>query len=244
VKKLLALGIAGALLASVTVADSGATPHRAEAILEQGRAQRPTKDFSLKGRLLLARDRTIPLEILVQNTATDTRTIYRSATTALLVIQPVRGEPTFFLRGTGQLTAEQRREKFLDGNFSYDDLGWGFLQWPAPVYVGADRQRGRNCHLLEARSDTEPYRRVRLWIDQEYHGLLRAEAFNEADVLVRRWAVTSFRKVGEIWIPRAIEISSLPPGQSLPAQDKSRLEIDGGSYDAQLPAEWFAPEHF
>ena len=45
-------------------------------------------------------------------------------------------------------------------------------------------------------------------------------------------------------MPRGLEAATLPPGQSLPNQEKSRLEVFDGNYDMQLPLQWFALEGF
>jgi len=73
---------------------------------------------------------------------------------------------------------------------------------------------------------------------------LRAEALNEYGDPIRRFTVTSFRRLGGAWVPRGMEMAFVPPGQSLPAQEKSRLEIYTGDYDARLPAEWFEEAKF
>ncbi len=85
---------------------------------------------------------------------------------------------------------------------------------------------------------------MKIWIDKEYYALLRAEAYDKNENLVRRFAVTSFKKIGDFWIPRGLEAASLPPGQSLPNQEKSRLEVYEGNYETQLPSEWFTAEEF
>jgi hypothetical protein len=56
--------------------------------------------------------------------------------------------------------------------------------------------------------------------------------------------ITSFKRVGDLWIPRGIDCSFVPPSQSLPSAEKSRLEIYTGNYDAKLPAEAFDPSRF
>jgi hypothetical protein len=56
--------------------------------------------------------------------------------------------------------------------------------------------------------------------------------------------VTSFKKIGDVWIPRGLEASRVPPAQSLPSEEKSRLEVYEGKNDAALPAEWFSPVSF
>jgi len=216
----------------------------AEAILAQMQARRPTKDFSLKARLFVERAEPLPVDILIKNGSEETRTIYRSGRTEALVVQPVHGAPRFYLRGVGELTGAQRSEKLLGSNFSYYDLGLPFLRWPIAKLLGEDRVRGRDCFAIESVAEGEPYARVKMWIDQEYFALLRAEAFDANGNLTRRFAITSFKRLGDMWIPRSLEVAFLLPGQSLPAEEKSRLEVYEGSYDAALPADWFAPGRF
>jgi hypothetical protein len=226
----------------MTYADPILTNQDAQAILDRVLANRPTKDFSLKARLFAGGGDPIPVEILTKNTAEDTRTIYRAGQTEVLIVQPLHGEPRFYLRGAGELTGAQRMANLLGSHFAYYDLGLPFLRWPGAKLLGEDRVRARDCFAVESTADGEPYARVKLWIDKEYYALLRAEAFDVHGNLVRRFAVTSFKKIGEVWIPRGLEASFVPPGQSLPNEEKSRLEVYEGNYDTKLPSDWFATE--
>jgi Outer membrane lipoprotein-sorting protein len=232
------------LFAFCAQADVASTNQNARAILERVLAQRPAKDFSLKARLFVGRADPVPVNILIKNTAEETRTIYRAGQTEALVVQPVHGEPRFYLRGRGELTGAQRSEKFLGSNFTYYDLGLGFLHWPAAKFLGEERTRGRDCYAIESTAEGEPYARVKIWIDKEFFALLRSEAFDANGILVRRFAITSFKKIGDFWIPRGLEAAYLPPGQSLPSEEKSRLEIYEGNYDTALPAAEFSTDRF
>ena len=217
----------------------------ARVILEKVLANRPVRDFSLKARLFVGDADPVMVEILVKNTPTETRTIYRGGQTQALGVQPVKGEPSFYLKGIGELTGARRTEKLLGSEFSYYDLALPFLRWQNPKLFDLDaRVRGRDCFGIENTAEGEPYARVEIWIDKEYYALLRAEAFFMDGNLVRRFAVTSFKKIGEAWVPRGLEAAILPPGQSLPNQQKSRLEVYEGDYGTQLPAEWFASDGF
>jgi Outer membrane lipoprotein-sorting protein len=238
--------LALAVLLSVKgYADPVSTNQNVRVILEKMLANRPVRDFSLKARLFVGQEDPVMVEILVKNTATDTRTIYRAAQTQALVIQPVKGEPSFYLKGVGELVGAKRTEKLLGSEFAYYDLALPFLRWPNPKLLDADaRVRGRDCFAVEIAAEGEPYARVTIWIDKEYYALLRAEAFDKDGNLVRRFAVTSFKKIGDAWVPRGLEAAILPPGQSLPNQQKSRLEVYEGDYGTQLPAEWFAAGGF
>ena len=231
-------------VATAAHADVGPTNVPADLVLARVLANRPMKDFSLKARLFVTRELVVPVDVLVKNSQSETRTIYRGNKTQLLVVQPVHGDPRYFLQGFGELTGERRMAKLLGSQFSYYDLGTPFLQWANPRLVGEERMRGRDCLLIDVKATHQPYARVKMWIDKESMALLRAEAFNENASPVKRFAVTSFKRIGDVWIPRAIEVAFVPPAQSLPAEERSRLEIFEGDYDAQLPADWFSAERF
>jgi hypothetical protein len=239
------LALAALLSFNKVSADPVSTNLDARVILTKVLANRPLKDFSLKARLFVGDADPVMVDILVKNTPTETRTIYRGEQTQALVVQAVKGEPSFYLKGIGELVGAQRAEKLLGSEFSYYDLALPFLRWPNPKMIDPDdRVRGRDCFAIESSAEGQPYTRVKIWIDKEYFALLRAEAFDKNGNLVRRFAVTSFKKIGEAWVPRGLEAAILPPGQSLPNQQKSRLEVYEGDYGTPLPAEWFAVEGF
>lgn len=220
--------------------DSNPTVDRAAAIIDQVQAQRATGDFSLKARLFVTRDEVQPVTILVKNTAAETRAIYRGADWELLVIQPRATAPRFFLKGVGELTGDQRQGRIAGSAIAYADLGFGFLSWPDPTWLEEARIRGRNCDVIEVRSGDQQSARVKMWVDREYRAVLRAEMFDAEGMLVKRYALGSVLRVGEMYVPRGMEFHFVPPGQALPSQERSRLEIYQGEYDTQLPAAWFA----
>lgn len=221
-------------------ADEVVTNFNATAVIQQTLAHRAPKDLSLKARLFISRNEPVEVTMLVRNAPNETRTIYRTGKTELLVVQPVGGVPRWFLKGSGELVGAQRAGKFAGSQFTYYDLGAPFLQWPAVKGAGLDRYRGRTCYVVELTAEGQPYRRAKAWIDQEFYGMVKAELYDENDALVRRLAITSFKRLGDVWLPRGIDMAFVPPNQVVPATEKSRLEIYDGNYDAQLPAEWFA----
>ena len=213
-------------------------------VIQRMLAHRAQQDFSLQARLDITRDQSTNLTMLVHNTPTETRTIFRAGTTELLIVQPVTGAPRWFLRGAGELTGARLMGKWLGSEFTFYDLGMPFLRWPDAKLTGEARARGQDCLLLELTATNQPYGRVKLWVDQKYFALLRAEVFDPSEALVRRLAITSFKRLGEVWVPRGIEMSFIPPHQALPAEETSRLEIYTGDYAAKLPVEWFAEDKF
>ena len=234
----------GLLIIFLTLPLLAHTEENAAGVIQQMLAHRAQQDFSLQARLDVNRDLSTNLVMLVHNTPTETRTIFRAGTTELLIVQPVTGAPHWFLRGAGELTGPRLLEKWLGSEFTYYDLGMPFLRWPDAKLIGPARTRGLDCLVLELTATNQPYGRVKLWIDQKYFALLRVEAFDPNEGLVRRIAITSFKRLGDLWIPRGIEMAFIPPHQALPAEEKSRLEIVTGDYAAQIPAAWFATDQY
>jgi hypothetical protein len=238
--------VASSPVVTFFTSEAPSTNLTAKAIMERALANRPMRDLSLKARLFVTRDDESRVEIFIRNTPDETRTIYRGDKTDLLIVQPVHGAATYYLRGVGQLTEARQTEKLLKSQFSLYDLTFPFMHWPDLKLIGDSRTRGRDCYEIEAKAGNTnaPYAKVKIWIDQTYFGLLRAEGYNSDGALVKRFAVTSFKRVGEIWIPRGIEVASIPVGQAMPAEDRSRLEVYDGNYDAKLPVDMFSELQF
>jgi hypothetical protein len=235
----------------MTRAVSAAEPAAAEVkpdpkpILTRVVENRPRKDVVLKGQLFpTRRGDPIPFELLVKADETGTRTIIRAGKLEWLLVQPDNGETRWYQKGLGELTGDQPANAILDSHFSVYDLAAPYLRWTDCDYVASEVIKGRNCHVIEVRSETGPYRRVQLWIDKEMDGLLRAEIYDPDGRMVKRFWVSSFRKLGEAWVPRGMNISWRPPGQSLPSEERSRLEVDNGTYDAKLDDTLFDEKRF
>src|ERR1700722_4379735 len=114
------------LVACTVYADPVSSNQNAQVILEKVLTNRPVRDFSLKARLFVGDADPVMVEIFGKNTPTETRTIYRGGQPRALVVQPVNGEPHFYLRGVGELVGARRTEKLLGSEFSYYDLALPF----------------------------------------------------------------------------------------------------------------------
>jgi hypothetical protein len=239
--------VTGTLLWLLTILPGAAaqpadTNISAQVVMERVRGNRAEKDFAFKARLFVGRAQPSIVSILMKNTPQDTRTVYQSGTqSSLLVIQPVRGPATYYMTNKGELTGPDRLQKLFGAEFTPYDLALPFLQWERVTCLGKERRTGRDCLLIEAKADNEPFARVKMWIDEEYAGLLRAEAFNTDDQLVKRYGITSFKRVGDVWIPKGIEVATVPAGQSLPSQEKSRLEMFEADDEPKFSADQFDP---
>jgi hypothetical protein len=211
-------------------------PVDAEALLRRACAQRATTDFALKGRLWIERQPPVLIELWVHNSPHETRSLYRVGGQELLIVQPVGAPPRWYQLGTGELTGTNQTARWAGSHFTAYDLALPFVGWAGAKLVGEEKHRGQNCYLVEVTAPDAPYAKARLWLAREYGALLRVDLFDSDEALVRRLTVGSFKRLGELWIPRSLEVTVNLRFQSLPAQEKSRLEIYDGSYDTPLPA--------
>ncbi len=100
-------------------------------------------------------------------------------------------------------------------DLTWADLSLSFLWWRGGRIVGTDRVRGRDCYLVDVPApewglDATGYSRVRLWIDQSLHMLLRADGFDEADKQVRSLWVRSLKKTDGRWMIKDMEVQGYP----------------------------------
>ncbi len=109
-------------------------------------------------------------------------------------------------------------------DLTWADLSLSFLWWRGGRIVGTDEAKGRACYLVDVPAPewgeaVTGYARVRLWIDQEMHMLLRADGFGSDDKPLRSLWVRSLRKTDGRWMIKDMEI------QRYPSVHRTRLHI-------------------
>lgn len=105
----------------------------------------------------------------------------------------------------------------LAGRVAGTDLTWldltlDFLWWRQARLEGTDTVRGRDCDVVVAVAPAPASggcAAVRLWLDREVHFLLRAEELDAQGRPVRRLSVETFKKFGERWLIRELEIETV-----------------------------------
>jgi hypothetical protein len=86
-------------------------------------------------------------------------------------------------------------------------------------------RRGRSCRVLESINPKRVpggYSRVVAWIDVETDGLIRAEAFDQDNKLLKEFSVGSFKKVKGKWELQDMEI------RNERTDSRTRLEFNLG----------------
>jgi hypothetical protein len=98
---------------------------------------------------------------------------------------------------------------FAGTDFWLSDLGLEFLHWPRQRLLRLEMTRGRSCRVLESlppAPSTNGCARIVSWIDVESDGVLRAEAYDARNKLVKEFNVGSFEKVEGQWQLRNLKI--------------------------------------
>ena len=104
-------------------------------------------------------------------------------------------------------------EPVRETHMTWLDLTLSFLWWNDATLVGKDKVKGYLCDVIDVRGpaehDTAPAM-FRLWIEEEYRVLLKAEERDESGKVLRRLQVKSFKKIGDEWMIRETVVRRFP----------------------------------
>jgi hypothetical protein len=171
----------------------------------------PAKSASFDGLMLIIRPgktNTLPIasRILVTETNWYIRYVAGIGSSAeVLTVERSSSKPNQYYSGDPStnsaaklLSAAELFQPFAGSDFWRIDLGQEFFFWPEQRQIKNQMRRGRACRVLESRNPKAlpgTYGRVVSWIDVETDGILKAEAYDERDRLLKEFLVVSFRKV-------------------------------------------------
>ncbi|MCC6231882.1 MAG: outer membrane lipoprotein-sorting protein [Verrucomicrobiales bacterium] len=214
---------------------------RGRALALAVRNQRPAEAAISTGTLRIrgedGRRTTIPIEVRVSLGSNSWSTVYQAnfadgRRETLTVVNLADAAPHFILHrsaGDGNI-AESRPQRpdelfvpFASTDFWFADLGMVFLHWPEQRWLGRETRRTRACNMLESRNPFPlpgSYQRVVTWIDEETGGIVRAEAYDDANRLLKEFSPGSFARVGARYELRDMEI------RHVPSDSRTTLQFD------------------
>jgi len=128
------------------------------------------------------------------------------------------GQPNAYLvtSGTNGPAAAQLTQPFAGSDFWLMDLGLEFFHWPQQRAIRSEMSRGRPCRVLESvapKPAGDGYARVLSWIDLETGGVLQAEAYDQHNRVLKKFAMGSFKKIAGHWQLRDMKIRNARTGQ-------------------------------
>lgn len=140
------------------------------------------------------------------------------------------------------VAAERRDSPLMSGiAFTAFDVQMPFIYWPDTIYEGPLRLRGRQAHnfLLYPPSESaapQGIAAVRLTLDATFNAPLRIQLLGEDGAPVRTLQILSFKKVGEQWLVKTIDLLDEK------SREKTRFEVKSAATGIDLPTSVFSPE--
>jgi hypothetical protein len=218
------------------------TPGEGKALVADLISRRPAANAQHFGTLKIRSERgkrfEIPVRMTLQVGQSGWQDIYETQPSSrgpaqLLIIKRAEGEPNeyWFAKATSadaptppsQLKIQEIYQPFAHSDFWISDLGLEFLYWPHHKVVDKEMRKGRACKVIESTTPTPApggYARVLSWIDNETGGLVRAEAFDANNKLLKEFSIKSVKKVGGRWRLQEMEIINAQ------TDSRTRLEFD------------------
>jgi len=131
-----------------------------------------------------------------------------------LIVRHAEGQPNEYTVESSKTNSQNRASQtqaipFAKSDFWITDLGLEFLHWPDQRLLKREMRRGRACAVLESINsahDSGVYSRVLSWVDNETGGLVRAEAYDSNNKLLKEFSPRHFKKVEGHWQIKEIEI--------------------------------------
>jgi hypothetical protein len=122
------------------------------------------------------------------------------------------------------------------------DLQMPFIHWNNYVYEGYERTKGRPVYTYifhppdSLKEENPDLGVVRLSLDARFNAPVKIEMFDEKKIPTKTFKIISFKKVGEEWIPKSIDLLDER------SRDKTRFTVVAAAFNLELPHQLFSPQ--
>ncbi|MGF1677917.1 MAG: outer membrane lipoprotein-sorting protein [Candidatus Methylacidiphilales bacterium] len=114
------------------------------------------------------------------------------------------------------VSGKGRLETILDSDIAYEDLGVDFLRWSRVTPLGGDSIKTLEAWAYEAQPPSlSNYTKARFWISSDFLSVLRVDAYNDQNQVIKRVEVNGVMQVGDVYVIKEMMIASLIPGREL-----------------------------
>ena len=123
------------------------------------------------------------------------------------------------------ISGKERLEKILDSDVAYEDLGLDFLRWSKVKPLGLDSINTLTAWAYESSPPAlSNYARTRYWISADYLAVLRVDAYDAQNQVIKRVEVNGVMKAGQAYTIKEMQISSMIPGRDI-SRTRTYIEI-------------------
>ena len=190
-------------------------------VLRAVRRAQATQKFDLKGSL-----ETQPVDVLKKPTEASFRLIangsalrYQFSDPEPVTLQIKLGETDSELMQTGgadagKLAPAHFAKKILGTDLTYEDLSLKFIYWSRGAIEGEEKMKTMNVWRIRLQAPPggrSGYREVVLWVGKDNGALVRAEGFDAAGKLTKRFEVVSAQVVNGLWVLQRMRIETFEP---------------------------------
>ncbi len=193
----------------------------ANVVMQSIRRAQATQKIDLKGSL-----ETQPVDAMKRPTEASFRMIADGANLRYVFSDPEPitlhlklGETDSELLQTGgtdagRFTPANFSKKILGTDLSYEDLALKFIYWSRGAVEGEDRMKTIDVWRIRLQSPPggrSAYKEVVLWVGKNNGALVRADGFDAAGKLTKRFEVVSAQVVNGLWVLKRMRIESYDP---------------------------------
>lgn len=187
----------------------------AAALLKDIAGRAPTEEREILGTLKIrpaeGKPRSIPIKWAVLAGGSKWRDVYQTPKSASIppeafIVSHTEGSTNQYeLTRAGEKVpdiATNLFQPFATSDFWLIDLGLDFFHWPNPKHYDTEMRKSRACYVIESPNPVPrkgAYKRVLSWLDVESGGLIRAEAYDHEDKLLKTFTVKKIEKIKGRW---------------------------------------------
>jgi len=132
------------------------------------------------------------------------------------------------------LTPQEKLERVVDSDIYYEDLGVDFTRWEDVKPLGWDSILTFDTWVYEARpTEISNYAKARFWISSKFEALLRVDAYNKANKVIKRVEVHSVMDIDGLFSIKEMEIATMIPDRDI-SSSRTYIEIHKGTKGSGL----------
>jgi Outer membrane lipoprotein-sorting protein len=128
----------------------------------------------------------------------------------------------------GKFTPANFSKKILGTDLSYEDLALKFIYWSRGAVEGEDHMKTMDAWRIRLQAPPggrSAYKEVVLWVGKSNGALVRADGFDAAGKLTKRFEVVSAQVVRGLWVLQRLRIETYDPATGK-LISRTRMTID------------------
>ena len=140
------------------------------------------------------------------------------------------------LRRTRRIVSSQKDHRFVNTDFTYEDMERRRVEDYAHIISGEEKKQGRDCRILESRPKAKAqsqYSLIKSWVAKEIYVPLFVEYYSKKGKLIKQYSVAKLEKIQGIWTE--IEVVMI----DLNREHRTLIKVKDIKYNSNLPDDTF-----